>query len=102
MFGGITNDNDIIDHLYILKIKDEQKFEWEKVEEYNGKAPCERCHHFMDYLKFNNSIVVFGGRNDNQLGSSVLNDLYFLQVDTLTWINVEYVNKKPASRFSHA
>ncbi|CAI2387727.1 unnamed protein product [Moneuplotes crassus] len=103
MFGGITDDNDIIGHLHILKIQEEgKKFEWEKVEEYNGKAPCERSHHFMEYFAFNNSILVFGGRNDHQLGSSVLNDMYFLQVDTLTWINVDFVNKNPASRFSHA
>lgn len=103
MFGGVTNNNDIVNDLYILKIKEEGvKFEWEKVEEYNGKAPCERCHHFMDYLKFNNSIILFGGRNDNSAGSSVLNDMYFLQIDTLTWINVEFINKKLAPRFSHA
>ncbi|CAI2358871.1 unnamed protein product [Moneuplotes crassus] len=103
MFGGITNDNDIIDHLYILKIQNEGKdFEWEKVEDYNGKSPCERSHHFMEYLKFNNSILVFGGRNDNNQKSSVLNDMYFLQMDTLTWISVTYANKKPAARFSHA
>jgi N-acetylneuraminic acid mutarotase len=57
----------------------------------------------MAFLEFNNSIVVYGGRNDNKSKSSVLNDVFFLQVDTLTWINVDFKNKKnPSSRFSHA
>ena len=57
----------------------------------------------MAFLEFNNSIVVYGGRNDNKSKSSVLNDVFFLQVDTLTWINVNFKSKKkPSSRFSHA
>jgi len=103
MFGGITLDNDIVNDLFILKVEQNgTKFEWEKVKEYNGKPPCERCHHYMEYFEFNNSIVIHGGRNDNQSVSSVLDDMYFLQTDTLTWIKVEFVNKKPGARFSHA
>mmetsp|Transcript_11563 Transcript_11563/g.10236 ORF Transcript_11563/g.10236 Transcript_11563/m.10236 type:complete len:155 (+) Transcript_11563:112-576(+) len=103
MFGGITLDNDIVNDLYILKpIQNGNKFEWEKVTEYNGIAPCQRCHHYMEYFKFNNSIIIHGGRNDNESVSPVLNDLHFLQIDTLTWIRVEFLNKKPSARFSHA
>jgi hypothetical protein len=40
MFGGLTKDNDITNDLYILKVLDSgTKYEWEKVEEYNGEAP---------------------------------------------------------------
>lgn len=40
MFGGLTADNDIVNDLYILKIEEGgSKFEWEKVEDYNGEAP---------------------------------------------------------------
>lgn len=103
MFGGLTADNDIVNDLYILKIEEGgSKFEWEKVEDYNGEAPWERCHHYMEYLELNNSIVIHGGRNDNQSVSSVLDDMFFLQVDTLTYIKVKYKNKTPAARFSHA
>ena len=43
MFGGITVDNDIVNDLYILKVEQSgTRFEWEKVADYNGKAPCER------------------------------------------------------------
>ena len=57
----------------------------------------------MGYCEFNNSIIIHGGRNDNQSKDSVLNDLYYLQVDTLTWIQVIFNNSKsPAARFSHA
>jgi N-acetylneuraminic acid mutarotase len=104
MFGGITIDNDIVNDLYILKVENNGgKFEWEKVREYNGIPPWQRCHHYMKYFPFNNSIIVHGGRNDNNSTSSVLNDLYFLQVDTLTWIQIQFQQgKKPNARFSHA
>ena len=104
MFGGITEDSEVINDLYILKIETGgQRFEWEKVEKYNGQPPCERWHHFMDYCEWNNSIIVHGGRNDNKVNSPVLNDLYFLQMDTLTWIEVKFEQGKiPLARFSHA
>jgi len=57
----------------------------------------------MEYFEFNNAIIIHGGRNDNNKIKSILNDLYFLQVDTLTWIEVKYVNGKESNpRFSHA
>lgn len=57
----------------------------------------------MTYFEFNNSILIYGGRNDSQSLSSVLKDIYFLQVDTLTYIKVEFHSKKtPSPRFSHA
>lgn len=105
MFGGLTDENDIVNDLYILRIENAGlKFEWEKVNDFNGKPPCERCHHFMQYCEWNNSIVIHGGRNDNKSSESVLNDLFFLQVDTLTWIEVKFNSggKPPIARFSHA
>ena len=104
MFGGVTSDNDLTNYLYVLKILNSGlKFEWEKVNDFNGKPPCERCHHYMEYCEFNNSILIHGGRNDNSLVNSVLNDLHFLQVDTLTWIEVKYETGKGSTpRFSHA
>jgi len=40
MFGGVTADNDLINDLYILKVENGGiKFEWEKVNDYNGKPP---------------------------------------------------------------
>ena len=105
MFGGLTDDNDIVNDLYILKIENSGlTFAWEKVNDYNGKPPCERCHHFMQYWEYNNSIIIHGGRNDNNSSDSVLNDLFFLQVDTLTWIEVNFKNpaKTSTPRFSHA
>jgi hypothetical protein len=57
----------------------------------------------MAYFEFNNSILIYGGRNDSQSLTSVLKDIYFLQIDTLTYIKVEFQSKKtPSSRFSHA
>ena len=104
MFGGVTEDNDVTNDLYILKILNAgMKFEWEKVDKINGKPPCERCHHYMEYCEFNNSILVHGGRNDNDVSKSILSDLYYLQVDTLTWIEVKYVYDRTSTpRFSHA
>ena len=105
MFGGLTDQNDITNDLYILKIENSGlKIEWEKVDDYNGIPPCERCHHFMQYCDFNNSIVIHGGRNDNNSSDSVLNDLFYLQVDTLTWIKVKFngEGKESTPRFSHA
>lgn len=57
----------------------------------------------MEYCEFNNSILIHGGRNDNDMSQSVLNDLFYLQVDTMTWIEVKYQTGKESShRFSHA
>ena len=103
MFGGITHDNEIVNDLYILKsLSNGSKHEWEKIQDYNGKAPWERCHHYMGYCEWNDSVIVHGGRNNNSQGS-VLNDMFFLQVDTLTWIQVDFQNKKVQNaRFSHS
>jgi hypothetical protein len=42
----------------------------------------------MTYYKKENSFLISGGRNDKV--QMVYSDLYFLSLDTLSWMKIEY------------
>ncbi len=58
-----------------------------------GLAPSERYSHSMNYYSDLNIIIIYGGRNDhlnrNAINSFVLNDIFTLNLETLTWVHVE-------------
>jgi hypothetical protein len=43
----------------------------------------------MTYYKRENSLLISGGRNDKI--KIIYSDLYFLTLDTLTWIKIDYI-----------
>jgi hypothetical protein len=48
----------------------------------------------MTYYKKENSLLISGGRNDKV--QMVYSDLYFLTLDTLSWIKIEYTRGQGA------
>jgi len=62
-----------------------------------GSMPIERHGHTTCLYK--NKIILFGGTPD---GSSGLNDLYFLFLDTFTWAEVKTKGPIPMGRYRHS
>lgn len=63
--------------------------EWVKVDgAYNGRPPCARYGHTMNYLPNIRALVVVGGRNDDLCkGMQIpfLNDIYLYSLDLKSW-----------------
>ena len=63
-----------------------------------GVAPTPRYSHSMDYFKQRNIIIIYGGRNDQIFGGSmILNEISVLNLANLNWIGVStYGDEKPS------
>lgn len=48
-----------------------------------GTAPCPRYNHTMKLFRFINSLIVYGGRNDEM--NCCFNDLFALNLEKLAW-----------------
>lgn len=58
-----------------------------------GLPPSRRVGHTMTYLPINKSILIAGGRNDEECGSMdtpYLNDIFLFLLDQKVWIQVKY------------
>ncbi|EGG13817.1 Kelch repeat-containing protein [Cavenderia fasciculata] len=62
-----------------------------------GVFPIERHGHTTCLYK--NTLILFGGTPD---GSSGLNDLYFLNLDNFTWVEVKTKGISPIGRYRHS
>ena len=60
----------------------------------------------MNYFEPMNSLVLFGGRNDTIMEKKMkakenfLNDLWLLNLESMTWINVIGIGETPSERYS--
>ena len=103
IFGG-KGKTEISNDLYILKLGI-KPCEWIKLDNINGKRPCPRYFHTMNYFEKKNIIIIHGGRNDNKSESFALNDTYLFNLESLTWMEIElYSNNiefKIFSRCAH-
>ena len=54
-----------------------------------GQKPEPRYQHAMTHYAKQNALIVSGGRNDKL--SAIYGDIYFLALDSLTWLRVETV-----------
>ncbi len=72
--------------MWILK-SDSESLNWIKAET-QGTPPEPRYQHAMTYYKKENSLIISGGRNDKV--QKVYSDLYFLTLETLSWVKIEY------------
>ncbi len=104
MFGGMTASGASGTLAILSKYKAEHVYGTPKTE---GKGPCPRYQHTMNYCEVLNALVVFGGRNDSMLkywkGSTaaVLNDMYMLTLDVMTWVRVD-TDPEPERRAKHS
>jgi hypothetical protein len=75
----------LTNEVWILRIG-KKPLDWIKPQ-INGNAPSPRYLHSMSFYEEGNVLIVYGGRNDN-IESSVLNDIYLLELQKLEWIKV--------------
>ena len=89
MFGGINENLECSNDLLIIKRgKPLQLFKGIA----KGKPPCPRCQCTMDFFEKLNVVIVYGGQNDKSKTGPYFNDMFFLDVQTLSWINIELLN----------
>ena len=89
IFGGI-NENLICcnDLLIIKRGKPLQLFRGIA----KGTPPAPRCQCSMDFFEKLNVVIIYGGRNEKNKDGPFFNDMFFLDVQTLSWINIEFNN----------
>ena len=99
MFGGIDeNMNYCNDVLIIKRGKPLQLFKAVT----KGIPPIARCECSMDFFEKLDVVIIYGGRNEKSKQGPYFNDMFFLDVQTLTWVNVELNdNKNFFPRCSH-
>ena len=54
-----------------------------------GRAPVPRCESTMDFFEKLNVVIIYGGKNEHSKYGPYFNDMYFLDVETLTWVRIE-------------
>ncbi|XP_078445026.1 acyl-CoA-binding domain-containing protein 6-like isoform X2 [Wolffia australiana] len=74
---------------------DPQSLQWSKLKT-QGKTPVSRGGHSVTLV--GKSLVLFGGEDE---GRCLLNDLHILDLDSLTWKEVDLVGQPPAPRMDH-
>ena len=86
IFGGINECFVCTNDLYIIKRgKPLQLFKGIA----KGIAPIPRCQCTMEFYEKLNVVIIYGGKNDKNKNGPYFNDMFFLDVQTLTWINIE-------------
>ena len=78
-----------------LLIFDLMNLEWSTAVETNGVAPAGRLQHSA--ITFDKKIFVFGGEPDQY---RQLNDIFFLDTTTLTWVHPQVTGTEPSARVS--
>ena len=67
-----------------------------------GSSPSPRCQCSMDFFEKLMVVIIYGGRNEKSSNGPYFNDMFFLDVQTLTWINIKLNNDNIfPSRGSH-
>ena len=54
-----------------------------------GKPPVPRCESTMNFFEKLNVAIIYGGKNEHSKYGPYFNDMYFLDVESLTWVRVE-------------
>jgi host cell factor len=107
MFGGIINIHRkpekhlcprFTNDLFILHVYSKNKFAWEEVITETGPTGRESHSAVLHHNKIQDKkfLVVFGGMNGERL-----NDLWFLDIDELVWMQFEVNGIPPESRSLH-
>ena len=54
-----------------------------------GTPPSPRCQCTMEFFEKLNVVIIYGGKNDKNKNGPYFNDMFFLDVQTLSWVNIE-------------
>ncbi|GAB2228960.1 hypothetical protein Droror1_Dr00023094 [Drosera rotundifolia] len=93
MVGGHTKD---LSNTIQVRAFDTQTNAWSILKTY-GKPPISRGGQSVTLV--GSSLVIFGGQDTNR---SLLNDLHLLDLETMTWDEIDAVGVPPSPRSDHA
>ncbi|XP_019187821.1 PREDICTED: acyl-CoA-binding domain-containing protein 4-like isoform X2 [Ipomoea nil] len=79
-----------------VKVFDLQSHTWSTLKTY-GKPPVSRGGHSVTLA--GTTLVIFGGQDANR---SLLNDLHILDLETMTWDEIDTLGVSPSPRSDHA
>ena len=86
MFGGIDENFKCSNEVLIIKRgRPLQLFKALT----KGKSPVARCECTMDFFEKLDVVIIYGGKNERSNSGPFFNDMFFLDVETLNWINIE-------------
>jgi hypothetical protein len=64
-----------------------------------GKPPNARCSHSIIYNEYQNIVIIYGGRNDQE--KQFFSDIHILKLNGLTWVTVKQLGAMKSPRASH-
>ena len=86
MFGGVDENMKCCNDVLIIKRgKPLQLFKAIT----KGIGPVARCECTMDFFEKLDVVIIYGGRNEHSKFGPYFNDMFFLDVENLNWINIE-------------
>ncbi|XP_059471046.1 host cell factor 1-like isoform X2 [Neocloeon triangulifer] len=108
LFGGLANDSDdpknniprYLNDLFTLELRSNSAVAWEAPTTFGQSPPPRESHTgvaYSDLKSGKSSLVVYGGMSGCRLG-----DLWFLDVDTMTWSKPEVSGIPPLPRSLHS
>lgn len=100
-FGGKDSTHRATNSLYCLRLG-RAILSFKKMETL-GQKPAARYGHCLHYYRQRRSLVVYGGRNDDLFQTrqtSVLGDVFFLNLVNLSWITVTLSSGLPKSKYN--
>ena len=99
MFGGI--DENLKCNNDVLIIKRGKPLQLYKAIT-KGIGPVARCECTMDFFEKLDVVIIYGGRNERSKYGPYFNDMFFLDVESLNWVNIELnYNKNFCPRGKH-
>jgi hypothetical protein len=98
IFAGYDQNCKATNSLYVLK-PGHRPLTWLSPAT-TGQSPCPRYYHSMNWVEYANSLVVFGGRND-EIGACYA-DVHVLRLKQLVWIRTNVAGSVPGPRSAHA
>ena len=85
LFGGKSSDNVLSNDIYVVKLG-RKPLDIFKLA-VKGKPPCPRYFHTTNFYEEGNSLIVYGGRNDDH-NEYALGDIFLFELASLEWIEV--------------
>lgn len=76
-------------------------FIWKKVTT-EGNGPGKLYSHCMHFYQPINSILIYGGKSDGNISTSIQSTIHIIRMDNLNWITVETHGHKIPKRASFA
>lgn len=101
VFGGLDANSQVLGSLYVLQTG-QRPLSW-LLPVVSGARPAPRFQHSFTLLKELNSLVLFGGRNNEKSaeGYNCFGDVYLLDLATLLWREVRTEGCGPGARCAH-